>query len=259
MRKITNSIVLLLTPVLLLAYSSGPPDQYSNNPPNFSNCTACHSSFVVNSGDGSFFIEGLPEEYNPGQTYTITVQLEDPGQLRWGFLLTAQLENLNEGGTLAVVDPVNTQISLQAGSANDYIKQTRTGTYAGTAGASPGWEFEWTAPLVGSGDVTFYASGNAANANNSTSGDYIYTLQVSIPEFIAPPEAIEDLVISIEGDNVTVSWSEVTGATVYNIYRSTDPYFAIGGAPYATVPTAGFADTGAVSGTAYFYIVTAEN
>ena len=50
--------------------------------------------------------------------------------------------------------------------------------------ASGSWEIEWTAPSAGAGTVDFYFAGNAANQNGSTSGDYIYTINVTVPEQI---------------------------------------------------------------------------
>ncbi|MBL7033959.1 MAG: T9SS type A sorting domain-containing protein, partial [Candidatus Delongbacteria bacterium] len=62
-----------------------------------------------------------------------------------------------------------------------YLKQTQTGSAAGTPDGPIVWSFDWTAPANSSSDVIFYAAGNAANNNSSTAGDYIYTAAVTIP------------------------------------------------------------------------------
>ena len=56
------------------------------------------------------------------------------------------------------------------------MKHTSTGTYNGTSNGPVTWQFDWTVPDPAVGTITFYAAGNAANGNGSTSGDYIYSV-----------------------------------------------------------------------------------
>ncbi len=72
------ALILFLVPTLAFSYSGGPPNGYTGAPGE-GNCTQCHSSNALNSGNGSFSIDG-PAEYVPGQTYTLTLTLQDPGQ-----------------------------------------------------------------------------------------------------------------------------------------------------------------------------------
>lgn len=161
------------------AYSGGPPDGRAGNPPANSTCVSCHSSFALNSGDG--FLELLlPETYQPGQTYTITVNLADPGQSRWGFELTALNSENNQAGIFLVTDQENTQLSDNDGNSADYLKHTSSGTFRTQQQAS--WSFDWIAPVEESGEIVFYAAGNAANNNDFTSGDYIYAVSLPVPE-----------------------------------------------------------------------------
>ncbi len=68
-----------------------------------------------------------------------------------------------------------------------------------------------------------------------------------------------NLQITINGNDVDLTWDAVTGATGYNIYRSDDPE-NFGTTPYATSTTNSYTDTNAASdGTRYFYKVTATN
>jgi hypothetical protein len=177
MERTPLSIVLLLgaltLPSAASAYSGGPPDRLANNPPLYENCTVCHFSFELNSGDGALELQGLPAEYHPGQLYTLTVMLADPGPTRWGFELTVldDADFYAEGGSLLVTDPVHTQLSGNIEGTEDYLKHTSTGTYRGTGGGAS-WTFDWLAPDLPS--VTFYVVGNAADADDSFIGDYIY-------------------------------------------------------------------------------------
>ena len=166
-----------LTTPLAHAWSTGPPDGFAGEPPQFNSCTACHGSSV---GDGSLVLDGVPPGgYSPGATYTLTVRLADPGQSRWGFELTA-LTNaaLDQAGTIIVTDDVHTQLSDNPDPIPDYLKHTSDGTYPGTPGPT-GWTFNWQAPLSGE-SLTFYVAGNAANNNGSPIGDYIYLRQVPL-------------------------------------------------------------------------------
>jgi len=162
---------------IVWAYSSTPPDDMAGNPPDNMTCksSGCHNSFDLNSGDGSMSIDNVPAAYVPGETYVLTVTLSDLGQRRWGFELTAMDENNQKAGTFVVSDATNTQLSDNAGTNPDFVKHTRNGTYAGTNDGPVSWTVDWIAPSPAVGSVTFYAAGNAANNNNSTSGDYIYT------------------------------------------------------------------------------------
>ncbi|MDI6783950.1 MAG: hypothetical protein QME64_07635 [bacterium] len=167
-RKARNILGILLSvflfPVIVFAYSSGPPDAHTRPP---DTCTHCHKGSPLNSGGGLFQLVGVPTKYTPLSKYPITVKLEQKGQKRWGFELKAT------AGTILIIDSTNTQVS-----ANTYLKQTLSGTYAGnTSGAI--WSFKWQAPSTSIDTIIFYAAGNAANNDNSKAGDYIYTTIVT--------------------------------------------------------------------------------
>ncbi len=194
LESLRSGLVLLLLcgPAAALAYSDGPPDGYANNPPFYENCQACHSNLV---GDGALALLGAPlGGYTPNATYTLAVELRDPGQRRWGFELTVLDDVANaQAGTLVVTDPVNTQLSDNIGTDADFMKQTLDGTYAGILNGPVTWQFDWTAP--DSGNVTFYLAGNAANGNANPTGDVIYWIQhpvtpVTAIEPVAAPAAL---------------------------------------------------------------------
>lgn len=175
------AVALVLAVSRAAAFSSGPPDGFAGEPPSFSSCTACHGD--GKPGNGSLSILNIPLQYEPNATYTLAVQLGDPGQMRWGFELTALDDaTLFQAGTLTLVDKVTTQLSDHPMTDPDYLKQTMVGTFSGVPDGPVSWNFQWTAPAAGS--VTFYVAGNAANGNGSADGgDEIYTIQVPV----APP------------------------------------------------------------------------
>jgi len=67
-----------------------------------------------------------------------------------------------------------------------------------------------------------------------------------------------DLTITINGTDIQLNWTAVSGATGYNIYRSTDPY-NFGSTVYDTSTTNSYTDTGAGVDTKYYYQITATN
>ncbi len=178
------SIMLLtlgLSVNILQAFSTGPPNQRTGAPGELTCQNGCHSSFALNSGMGSVAIEDAPTEYLPGETYTITVHVMHPSQHRWGFELCSRTGSLAQGGTITVTEPTLTQTSAQSGIT--YLKHRSAGTFNGqTSGAT--WHFDWTAPADGTGAITFYTAGNAANGNGNNTGDYIYTTAFTVNEGI---------------------------------------------------------------------------
>lgn len=73
---------------------------------------------------------------------------------------------------------------------------------------------------------------------------------------IAPILAPSNLIIAAGNSQVTLSWDAVTGATGYNVKRSTTA-----GGPYTTIASnvsgTSHVDTDVINGTTYYYVVTA--
>ena len=63
---------------------------------------------------------------------------------------------------------------LQQQTVSNILSRLLQGSASGTRDKNQ-WTFKWTAPTNDVGPITFYAAGNAANGDFSTSGDYIYT------------------------------------------------------------------------------------
>jgi hypothetical protein len=147
--------------------------------PGEGNCTNCHTG-VLNSGSGSVGLSA-PPEYTPGDTLDLSVSLANVGQSRWGFEITALDASDQPAGQFLISDATNTQMNIDN---RQYVFHTSTGTYDGTADASPGWTFRWVAPPQGSGTVTFWLAGLASNSSNNTSGDSTYTTSEQVNEAV---------------------------------------------------------------------------
>ena len=166
-------------------FASGPPAGHTGAPGE-GTCIECHTG-TLNSGPGSVTITGVPDSYEPGQEFTLTVRVQHPDRRRWGFQITALDAQNRPAGTLSAINRNITKIATGTGSLEGrrYVEHTTNGTFAGQAQGGE-WDVKWTAPNADVGRVTFYAAGNAANNNNASSGDSIYTTAVSTGSSAAP-------------------------------------------------------------------------
>lgn len=176
--------------------SSFQPPEVSTGAPGEGQCLDCHTS--VPDGNGSFQILGVPAIYQPGLTYTLTVQIQHTGQSRWGFEVTA-LRETTPGTFVAGGTIVRTSdLTLLSTPGNQYISHTSNhklagdpldGTFREVVDGPVSWSFDWIAPDAGAGTVTFYGAGNAANNNNANgAGDFGYATSVSSLE--GPPTPV---------------------------------------------------------------------
>ncbi len=180
----TVGLVVFVTGTVAWAFSGGPPDAVTGGPGE-GLCTNCHLTNPANAPGGSMSLGG-PLTYTAGDTVDITIDLARTGQSRWGFEMTVLDAANNPVGNWINADPLRTQISLPP-SGRKYVKHTAAGTNPGVANQAPGWIVKWAAPLTaGSGAITFYAAGNAANNNGFNTGDFIYTTSVTMTEVIVP-------------------------------------------------------------------------
>lgn len=163
-----------------LASASGPSPSHTNAPGE-DNCTACHTSFGVNTGAGSVTISGIPANYLPNQQVLVTVTTADPGPsaTEFGFQMTTVDSRGKFAGsyTLPVQSPPRSQVltGLVGGEQRQYVEHTIDGLFLPNVFGRNSWTFTWTAPPRRVGKIEFYAAGNAANGDGTNSGDYIYT------------------------------------------------------------------------------------
>ncbi len=144
--------------------------------PNESTCITCHSGSPLNSGGGSITITtNIPnDQYAPNITYQITVTVSQNNVSLFGFGCEALTATNNNGGTLIITDAGSTTLKtvLKNGVNRNNVVHTVLG---GANTNSKAFTFNWKAPSNNVGNITFYAAGNAANSNNASSGDFIYS------------------------------------------------------------------------------------
>lgn len=178
---------IMIAPVPSFAVSSGPQPATTGVPalgsePAEGLCIQCHNSSALNPDTaGALTLEGIAAEYEPGQTYTLTVRLSssDKAVLRWGFQMTAvALKDGAGAGEFVVTDPSKTQVISAMTGTRSYIQHS----YGGTAIGQPdgtSWTFEWKAPATSVGAIGFFAAGITANTDGSNQGDRVYSLSPS--------------------------------------------------------------------------------
>ena len=152
----------------------------STNAPGETSCQSekCHTQNALNSGGGELAVTGVPEVYELGKQYTLSITLLQKGQKRWGFQITVLNEDSLASGELLLLDPKLTQIKTDAvanGLMRQYVEHTLEGSHMGRKDGPVSWAVAWQAPDKPEGRITFYTAANAANFNKKPWGDFIYT------------------------------------------------------------------------------------
>lgn len=146
------------------------------------NTSGCHVGSAINSMGGTLEISSpdlVNFEYVPGQTYTISVTVGQAGRSLFGLCFEALKANGDNAGTLVAGAGTYIGTKMVSGFNRKSVTHNLNG---GASADSHTFTFTWEAPMSNEGDITFYCTGNAANGNNSTSGDFIYsTSQVVSP------------------------------------------------------------------------------
>lgn len=160
------------------ASAFGPSASFTNAPSE-GNCTACHTTHPVNTGDGSVTITGLPHDYLPGQQIQLTVRTALVGATLYGFQMTAINSQGQTVGTFTLPNDnppkMQTINGLVNGQVRQYVQHTVDGLFTNGVFGSNTWVFTWTAPAQRVGKISFYAAGNAADGTGAPTDDYIYT------------------------------------------------------------------------------------
>lgn len=179
-------------PKMVNANALTPPAERTGAPVDGGTCAnaGCHVSTQGIGGVVAVPTTGVLE-YSPGVTDTIGVVVANNGSHRWGFEATVLKNSDNSmAGSFNTLPDAPTLIQSSGG--RSYISHTSNGaiypfdpadgTWWGVPnGAS--WIFEWKAPQSGTGPVTFYVTGVAANGDEAASAtDTTFTFQLTLTE-----------------------------------------------------------------------------
>lgn len=233
MLKYIISIMLLLSIGAMFMSveqkSAGPPGCFAGEPPNFTNCTYCHSGAAVNSGTANigFDLGGAELGYVPDSTYTITLSVQKAGMEAAGFQFIA-LQNNNQNnspGVITLTDPTRMQIvdvnnpHAQGCSISQkkWVEHEYAGILSNTAGLSQ-WSFLWKAPSTDVGTISFYFAGLESNYNLGDDGDFVYTRSASAPFLPSSIQSLHDIshqVLVYPNPTVLELFVEVTDAIAW--------------------------------------------
>ncbi len=92
----------------------------------------------------------------------------------------------------------------------------------------------------------------------NSAGESAASSQVSATPLAALPSVPSNVAAVAGNAQITLSWSAATGASSYNVYRSTTSGAGTGGTKFAGV-TSPLTQTGLTNATTYYYVVTAVN
>lgn len=162
--------------------SGGVAGGYAGDPANGNkNCVNCHTGAAASTISGLITTNIPGTGYVPGNTYIITTTRLSPGIGDFGFQTASQNPAGVELGVFSNIDVNETRIRTKTISTVvfSYITHTSTST-TGTDGRS--WSYNWTAPVAGSGPVTFYGAVLDTDSGGDTPGDVTYISTTVVQE-----------------------------------------------------------------------------
>ena len=178
-----------------LKSSGGAPAGYTNSPADGKNCSQCMGGSAVNVND--WITSDVPATgYVPGSTYTISATATGSGNK--GFQISPQDNAGNLIGTLT------------AGAGNKLVGSGKYVTHtAAQSAATYTWNFQWTAPPAGVGNVTFYGSIAVGKTNTKLSTLTLSQSTVGVSEMVLagmkiyPNPASDRFTVSFASDRET--------------------------------------------------------
>jgi hypothetical protein len=181
---------------------------------------------------------------------TFTNPWSDPALLH---LTSTQTAPPTPTGLTATAGDNQVALSWNASSgATSYNVKRSTTSGSGYATIASPTTASYTDTTVANGTTYYYVvsavNGGGESANSS---------QVSATPKSGPPPVPTGLTPTAGNNQVALSWNASSGATSYNVKRSTTS-----GSGYATIAsptTTSYTDTTAVNGTTYYYVVSAVN
>ncbi|MBW3552620.1 MAG: hypothetical protein KY466_03870 [Gemmatimonadetes bacterium] len=158
-----------------VAYRTGPPAGYTGG---FAEptCAACHWGDEGAVREPGALTVDVPERYEPGAAYDLTVRLRDPGLRTAGFQLSARFADGPDAGAqagdLAAAD--SAVMVVTSGAGISYASHAAAGTLPAADGRAA-WVVRWTAPAGGA--VVFHVVANAGDDDASPLGDRIHSAE----------------------------------------------------------------------------------
>lgn len=142
-------------------------------------CQVCHAEYALNSPGGGLSVEGLPDRWEPGVAYVLTVVLRSEGMGAAGFQLALRHADGRLAGRL---DPLDGRVAVDAVGdtvpPGAYARQTREGSRVDDPALAT-WQVRWIAPATPDA-VWLHGAANSGDGDNSPFGDLVYTTTLSL-------------------------------------------------------------------------------
>lgn len=130
-----------------------------------SSCNSCHGGGNFNASVSVAVLDGetAVTAYEPGKKYTFRVTVNaSNAPAGYGFQAVGVVAEGNANAGSFGTAPTGTQVTSLNG--RQYFEHSGRST-------GNSWAIEWTAPAAGTGEVRFYAAGNAVNGDFNSGGD----------------------------------------------------------------------------------------
>ncbi len=173
-----------------VVHATGPPPGHTGG---FGEptCAVCHIGNDLNAFGGSVRLEGLPDAYESGAAYVLSVILRADETAIAGFQMAARFSGGDDRGASAgSFLPLDARVRvLEAAGGARYVHQTVAGSSVSTAEGSS-WAVEWIAP-DSEVPVEFHLTATSGNGDNSPLSDLVYTFAAEIPSVEAGAQAVD--------------------------------------------------------------------
>ncbi|MFN8145193.1 MAG: choice-of-anchor V domain-containing protein [Bacteroidia bacterium] len=221
LRKLTLSSLSLIVVVLLSSTMMSDNGRAGKTgSPGEATCIDCHGDYSANMAGGSIAISGITGgSYTPGTTYNLSITVARSGMTVFGLGCEALTSSNTNAGTLVITNSAETQ--LKSATVSGVSRQSVVHQLDGGAtNNTHTFNFNWTAPAAGTGNVTLYYAGIAGDHDGNESGDYVYNGSLALTEgggcnAPAQPGAISGTMSVCAGSAHTYSVTAVSGATSY--------------------------------------------
>lgn len=189
-------------------------------------CKFCHtpSNIVTNT-----LIQVLNSDndevtsYEPGEDYTVKVTINTVSGTpqRYGFQMIG-LKDDGNSDLKGFSDPSsNTKLQNISFTNRTYAEHKNPGTLNT-------FEVKWTAPVAGTGSVSFYAAGNGVNNNGSTNGDGASETKLTLAESVVSSSQAEQLLAQkiqiypnpVTNGRVFFKWAQEIEISRYTLINS---------------------------------------
>jgi len=165
----------------------------SNGAPQL-NCVQCHVGADKNPAD--FVVEGLPDKYEPGKTYKITIKITKGPDCSGGVACGGFAVQVS-AGELIVTDDKDTFISTTP-TGEKLLTHTKDGSMKRE------WSFEWKAPDTAE-PVTFKIVVIAADGDGSFNGDAYAAKEITVEPELAGGQAAPTTTTKIVTETTTTT------------------------------------------------------